>query len=412
MKKFAVCLLILACALSLFTACGPTNVPADTTSIDEAAPTDTPAADEDTTAPLPPTQFTTLSIGETSISEYTIIYAQSSLARRAEADPAYYPVWDFNRETAERLSDLIFSFYGVRLPIACDVDTEETALEILVGTTNRPQTGSLSLKNLKDETYKIAVSEGKLVICGDTYGTTWHALDYMEEQFTDTLAVKDSYTFAEGMKHSGQYDLINILCIGDSITQGVGVSDAYYHAYPAQLERLLWKDALVLNLGVSGKTLRSDLTDSYRNTGSYKRALKLAPESDIITIMLGTNDGNRIGTGWNDQDSAIYKQDYETLLQSLYEKNPDLQFVIMNCPTTFRDPEQNFDSATIRGLQAELLDEMNAKGYKTAFFDMHTVTENLEADYPDLLHPNDAGHTVMAEKLAPALAEIIAGLEP
>jgi lysophospholipase L1-like esterase len=70
------------------------------------------------------------------------------------------------------------------------------------------------------------------------------------------------------------------------------------------------------------------------------------------------------------------------------------------------------DCAEIRALQAELVDEMNAKGYKTTFFDMHTVTEGLEADYPDLLHPNDKGHTAMAKALAPALESLIETMRP
>ena len=205
---------------------------------------------------------------------------------------------------------------------------------------------------------------------------------------------------------------MKILFYGDSITEGAGVSEPAQYAYPAQLERRLWKDALVENLGNSGKTLRDDLADSYMKTGTYKRALQLADETDVFTIMLGTNDGNRIGTGWGAEDSAAYKRDFEVLLRTISEKNPDVQFVIMNCPTTYRPVEQNYDCAEIRALQAELVDEMNAKGYKTSFFDMHTVTEGLEAYYPDQLHPNDDGHSVMAEALAPTLASLIETMRP
>lgn len=52
---------------------------------------------------------------------------------------------------------------------------------------------------------------------------------------------------------------------------------------------------------------------------------------------------------------------------------------------------------------------MKAKGYPTAFFDMYSVTKELGAYFPDNLHPNELGHTLIAQELAKALEALIHG---
>ena len=369
-----------------------------------------------TTAEAPLSVFESLKIGSNDLSSYTIVYAESELADEAAANPTYYPVWDFNKETAERLSDLIYEVAGIRLSIACDVNTEETENEILIGETDRSVSKSLSLNLIATEKYKICVSGSKLVICGGREGSTWHAIDYLETLFESELTARNAtYVFASDMTYEGKYEFIRIGCIGDSITQGIGV-DSVKHAYPAQLERWLWKDAIVYNFGNSGKTMRDAIPnwfhESYMSTGTYENALMRASNIDIFTVMLGTNDSNRVwqnGTAWKDEDTANFKSSCEKLFLSLKEKNSAVEFVIMNCPAYFGN--QSFGSAKVRSIQSELVDEMNAKGYKTSFFDMYTVTkpfgDNISKYCPDALHPNAEGHTIMAQALAAKIDELI-----
>jgi lysophospholipase L1-like esterase len=75
-----------------------------------------------------------------------------------------------------------------------------------------------------------------------------------------------------------------ILCFGDSITFGYGVSD--YETYPARLgERLANRGADVVNAGVTGYTSHQVL----------RLLRRLAPtvEADMATFCIGWNDGNR-----------------------------------------------------------------------------------------------------------------------
>lgn len=395
MKKIVLLLLVLVCALAFAVSCGDTA---------------TTAAPDTTTEDPAIEKFESLKIADNALDGYTIVYAESTLKAKAEADPALYPVWDFNKETAERLSDLIFEVSGVRLPIGCDTETAEGEKEILIGKTNRAATKEQSLASLKGTGYVVRVLGTTVVICGGREGATWHAIDYIEETFDKELAAGNAnYALAADLSYSGTFNFIRIGCIGDSITQGVGAGYEAF-AYSSPLERYLWKDVMTYNFGNSGRTMRDDLADSFMKTPTFKEALSFASSIDIFTVMLGTNDSNR-DHDWKKADTAKFKFDCETLFQKLLAKNENLQFVIMNCPACFgtRDTEQKFGSATVREIQYELVGIMNSKGYKTSFFDMYEATKDLGEYFDDDLHPNAYGQVIMAERLSVAIDQLING---
>ena len=143
-----------------------TTAPVTTAPMTTAPVTTTPV----TTTPVTTEGVHTIKIGETPLSEYTIIYAKSKYTRYVNTPDykPYFPVYDFDRETAERVSDLLFSLTGVRLSVAQDIETDETANEILIGKTNR-KFSSFSLNNLTTDDFVISVQGSKLVVCGGEY---------------------------------------------------------------------------------------------------------------------------------------------------------------------------------------------------------------------------------------------------
>jgi lysophospholipase L1-like esterase len=83
---------------------------------------------------------------------------------------------------------------------------------------------------------------------------------------------------------------VKIGCIGDSITAGVCSTPAT-HGYPALLQQLLGAGCQVTNFGNSGKTMLKyggPGDSSYWNQTTWPQAQ--AANSDIYTILLGTND--------------------------------------------------------------------------------------------------------------------------
>ena len=87
-----------------------------------------------------------------------------------------------------------------------------------------------------------------------------------------------------------------IICVGDSITYGAGVSETLdTETWPAQLQTLLGSDYNVINLGVNGRTLMKEGDYPYTENPAYQTSL--TSNADIVLIMLGTNDSKY--NNWN-----------------------------------------------------------------------------------------------------------------
>lgn len=106
-----------------------------------------------------------------------------------------------------------------------------------------------------------------------------------------------------------------ITCVGDSLTVGVGVPSEIRTAnsYPGQLQTLMGEEYKVVNCGRSSSTTISD--DStymnpsknavfYGKTGAYRKAL--GTKSDIVLIMIGTNDSVTVSAGNPDSVNEYY----------------------------------------------------------------------------------------------------------
>ena len=63
--------------------------------------------------------------------------------------------------------------------------------------------------------------------------------------------------------------VINISCVGDSITAGVGVTYPNVDSYPARLQSLLGTNYLVGNYGLSGATLLKQGDMPYWGTSTW-----------------------------------------------------------------------------------------------------------------------------------------------
>src|SRR5262245_14690647 len=99
---------------------------------------------------------------------------------------------------------------------------------------------------------------------------------------------------------------IRLACIGDSITEGAGLSVPY----PARFARLLGAEYDARNFGVSGCTLlkRGDLP--YWNQSAFGASLVFQP--NIVVIMLGSNDAKpqnwRYATNFGSDYLALISQ--------------------------------------------------------------------------------------------------------
>jgi lysophospholipase L1-like esterase len=372
---------------------------------------------------------TSLKINGTDISEYTIIYANNPMKAKYDRYKSLVTQdTEYDKQTAENLALLIKEKFGVTLSVKRDVDTTASAKEILIGTTNRGLTDATidSFSSVKE--YSARVNGTKLVLCGGSYGATWHAAeDFVANVLTQNAEVAE---IKADYQLRAKADMLVVGCIGDSLTNGSkpsgynsSVSDSDRRdivSYPAVLQRMEWKDMVVYNYGLGGRTMIApfvwtDGTGDHAWTACqyYQPCMDNAKNIDLALIMLGTNDSNRTraeAAGYNFGTSSYkkaFKAGCKSIVDQLKEKNADMKIALLNCPVSYHSFEPDMTSY-IRRYQKDIAPELGIE-----LLDMYTATQKNTAttDYPDSLHPNDKGYTTYAvlinELIAPIVSELL-----
>ncbi len=391
---------MIACLASMFVSCVDTQ-------------TDKQPANEDEKQEITTAELT---IAGKALSEFKIVYARSEYYNIGQK--VFTTEWNFYKLTALDIQAKIKDLTGVELSVVQDTKTDEGANEILVGPTNRAESDVYD--GLDVYTFKSFVKNGKLVLGGGydakyltgdlkisyCWAATYHSFDAIESHIKEQMkSGSGTVELAEGFIKEGRAELTTVACIGDSITEGFKSTDWNYCSFPAVMQRLLWKDYVVINYGARGGSVRNDLKKPYTAQAQHTAAMEYAPLYDIAFIMLGTNDSNYDAT-FDKSDNDKFKSDYKALVDSLVEKNGDLEFVLMNCPVYYGSgsPAAPF----IRSLQQGIYKTLKMEGYNVKFYDMYDFSsKNMDVSYfPDKIHPNDAGYVMMAEELAKYLIQI------
>lgn len=420
MKKTVAFLLVLCLLLApLLSACGGGKTPTETNdSSDPAESVSSSMPDEETSAlPQPQIKLERLTVGGEALSEFTIIYARNSYYKvinqfNNNTQKLIVNDYDFDRLTAERLAALLKERFGVALEVKQDSNVKTPgAHEILIGKTNR----NLHTADLAADQFEVRLTtnERKLVICGGAFGTTWHAIDALEAWLEGQEAErKTAADFTAAANVAGTHHLTRIACVGDSITAGTGATDREYTSYPANLQRVLWKDAIVTNYGNGGKTMRDDLADSYYKTTTYADLIANPEPFDLVLLMLGTNDSSRDSGTWTTTADDRFITSCHHILRGIKAMSPDMKVLMMNCPKCYRSGETGVPASPhVVALQTETAKKMLQKGYSLALYDMHTMSQDKigSANFPDSLHPNDAGYVIMANEIAAAVRAYLNG---
>lgn len=198
--------------------------------------------------------------------------------------------------------------------------------------------------------------------------------------------------------------------LGDSITEGVGVSDA---------ENIYWRilarrtGAECLGYGVSGTRIAKQLGENAEASLDFNnRAEQMGDDPDVVLVFGGTNDfghGNvPLGNMTDDTEYTFYGA-VKALCCRLIRKYPQAQLVFMT-PLHRALEEISMNEIGIRNISnlagyVAIIREV-AGYYGIPILDLYT-TSGFQPEFPELrqrympdgLHPNDAGHTIMAHKI-------------
>lgn len=187
-----------------------------------------------------------------------------------------------------------------------------------------------------------------------------------------------------------------VVCVGDSITYGSGISNRDYNSYPAQLGRMLQKfdnQWQTQNFGVSGATLLRNADKPYVQESAYNQALAARP--DAVIIKLGTNDSK----SWNWVHKDDFESDYSFLIDAFAELPSKPKIWICYPVPAFSD---NFgiSNAVIKDEIIPLISQV-AELKDVELIDLYTAMSDTSALFPDGIHPNTEGAKLIAEAIAP-----------
>lgn len=204
--------------------------------------------------------------------------------------------------------------------------------------------------------------------------------------FSLILCITQMKTFAQSP--------IKIACIGNSITEGPGRE--HEDSYPLQLGKILGEAYEIKNFGVSGRTLLKKGDFPFWVESQFEQTKEFQP--DILLIKLGTNDTKP--QNWKYKDE--FKRDYIELISTMKQSMPTdgKVYVVIPVPV-FRE---NFS------ISPDVIDkEMRTMLYEISIstgsevIDLYTPLLPHEDLFPDGVHPNTEGLSVMAKFLARAI---------
>jgi lysophospholipase L1-like esterase len=190
---------------------------------------------------------------------------------------------------------------------------------------------------------------------------------------------------------------IVVACVGDSITAGVGVSNPASESYPAKLQQLLGTNYIVRNYGVSGTTLLTQGDMPYWNTSAYT-ASHSAPLPGIVVIMLGSNDSKPQNWQYGSNFYTVYRA-----LIGTYTNLASLPQVLLCTPPPCFGPNTPLIDPGIVATNISPLVRQLGTNLDHQVIDMQTLLAGHGEWFPDNVHPDSQGTSVMAAIVYTAL---------
>ncbi len=209
-----------------------------------------------------------------------------------------------------------------------------------------------------------------------------------------------------------------IACIGDSITEGVGINnnEEILYSYPANLKHILGAEE-VINLGKGGTSI-SSYWDSF-----LPMTEGIPEDTDIIIVLGGVNDcysGNKDNMGnLENLEPGTFYGDTNFLMQDLKKRYPDSMILFVTpistvTNTTYLSFLPNMLPISV---YAEVIKELGEENdipvfdvYSEEFLDSHDE-EIMNRFMYDGVHPNVDGYYILAEHIAAKLIEMEADNE-
>ena len=178
-----------------------------------------------------------------------------------------------------------------------------------------------------------------------------------------------------------------LVCYGSSVLQGTGAAHPS-KTYPATLARLLGIDFVNLGFGGAGK--------------AEPEVVKLVDELNASCFLFD------LGKSYGDQSS----EPYENMIATIRAHHPTTPIVCVTPIYSLKEasePEYRDRSVNLRKLMRQAAAQLQRKGDTNVFIveGLDLFGEEEKNLFSDPLHPNDEGNSVIAQRLAPLLTNVM-----
>lgn len=190
-----------------------------------------------------------------------------------------------------------------------------------------------------------------------------------------------------------------IACVGNSITDGMGIDMAGRNGYPAVLGKLAGDGYVVKNFGVSSRTAIDNGDLPYRKEKAWRDCLDWQP--DIVVIKLGTNDTKEHNRNGLEKTYPAAVQKMIDELRTL----PSSPRIFLASPIPAFKSTWTINDSVISAVEVPALKKLSKKN-KCGFIDLHTLfAPHANLMQKDGIHPTDKGAAKIAEIVAEAVLE-------
>jgi len=189
--------------------------------------------------------------------------------------------------------------------------------------------------------------------------------------------------------------LIRIACVGDSITSGAGTSNPGRESYPAQLAALFSEKRNVKNFGVPGTTALKKGSLSFIKSWALRFARHFKP--DIVIINFGVNDTKK--RNWFYKKNFV--KNYVELING-FRDIPSHPKIFICYPTPVFPNPYGISQTIMKDELIPLIDTV-IKQTNTKLIDLNTALSDKKELFPDGIHPNAQGYTIIARTIFDAI---------
>ncbi len=343
---------------------------------------------------------TNLTINGVDISQYKIVYGNDGYLKTGRQNGKWVESGRYV-DVANALSNEIYMLTGKTLPVLEAAKTEESDYEIIVGWANRNSTNNFFRNNKQTfEDYSYGLVGNQLIFAGGSSNACYYA----GVAFTQYCSNMQGSDFKSEMT-KGAVDLIKIVCIGDSITDGAGklddgtANDSNIHSYPVYLQKLLGFRYYVANYGHGGQRMTSFATESPNYVPSY------LAKPDVLIMMFGTNDANKgkYTPDWGtDTARTRYENAASAMIAQYKSVNPNLQVFLMTPPAIL----PNSTHKQYCSLAAQYNREF-AQANGLNLVDIWNVSEEEQWVFNDGIHPQGEVYKRLAEVVYQNIKDVI-----